>query len=64
MPAKSKQQFKMIVSRRSKYKTKKNTPAKWKWIWEKGWIDDVDYDSLPDTIEESFKEFVKTNLGK
>lgn len=37
MPAKSRQQQKMIFARRGMYKTKANTPDKWKWIWDKGW---------------------------
>lgn len=37
MPPKSRQQQKMIYAKRGIYKTKANTPEKWKWIWEKGW---------------------------
>lgn len=58
MPATSRKQFKLIQARRTRYKTKKDTPKKWKWIWDKEWTD-VDYESLPDeAVTESFKEFM------
>lgn len=37
MPSKSRAQQKMIFARRGMYKTKSNTPEKWKWIWDKGY---------------------------
>lgn len=37
MPSHSRQQQKMIFAKRSIYKTKANTPDKWKFIWDKGW---------------------------
>lgn len=35
MPSRSEKQRKMIFAKRNKYKTKKNTPEKDKWIWKK-----------------------------
>jgi len=37
MPSKSKKQRNWIFHLRGKYKTQKNTPEKYKWIWEKEW---------------------------
>ena len=37
MPAQSKQQLKLIYAIRGKYKTKKTTPKKWKWVWGEEW---------------------------
>jgi hypothetical protein len=37
MPAKSEKQRKLIFAKRGQYKTKANTPAKWKWVWGKEW---------------------------
>lgn len=37
MPSKSNLQRKFIFYKRDKYKTKKNTPEKWKWIWDEEW---------------------------
>lgn len=37
MPAKSKQQLKLIWIIRNKYGTKKNAPKKWKWVFEEEW---------------------------
>jgi hypothetical protein len=37
MPAKSQAQRGLIFSRRDKYGSKKNTPKKWKWIWDEDW---------------------------
>lgn len=41
MPSKSKQQYKFILTKRNQYKTKKDTPDKWKWIWDSEWVDNV-----------------------
>ena len=60
MPAKSQSQRGLIFGKRNQYKTKKNTPKKWKFIWDK------DYENkgkLPDKVKESriydFETFVK-----
>lgn len=37
MPSKSKQQLKLVYAMRTKYKTKADTPDRWKWVWEEGW---------------------------
>jgi len=37
MPATSQAQRGLIFSKRNQYKTKKNTPKKWKWIWDDEW---------------------------
>jgi len=59
MPAKSQAQRGLIFGKRNQYKTKKNTPKKWKWIW------DEDYENkgkLPEKVKESriynFETFV------
>jgi hypothetical protein len=52
MPAKSRQQLKLIYSIRDKYKSETKTPKKWKWVWEEKWTD-VDYKKLPQKVEET-----------
>lgn len=37
MPSSSEKQRKYIFYLRGKYKSKKNTPKKQQWIWEKEW---------------------------
>lgn len=37
MPAKSQSQRGLIFARRDQYGSKKNTPKKWKWIWDEDW---------------------------
>jgi len=37
MPSKSKQQLKLVYAIRGKYKTKKDTPKNFQWVWEEGW---------------------------
>jgi len=65
MPARSKKQFKMIQARRGKYGTKKETPDKWQWIWDKEWTHDIDYDSLPDeSVNEGFIETYQAILDE
>jgi len=49
MPAKSKQQLKLIYVKRGQYQGIEITPDDWKWIWDKEW-DDIDYTKLPDKI--------------
>ena len=53
MPASSKRQLRLIYAKRKHYKTMKNTPKNWKWIWEEGWTK-VDVKKLPQKVEESF----------
>jgi len=38
MPSKSDKQRRFILHLRDKYKTKKNTPEKYKWIWDDDWL--------------------------
>ena len=52
MPAKSRQQLKLIYAIRGKYKSEEKTPKKWKWVWEDKWTD-VNYKKLPQKVEES-----------
>ncbi len=42
MPPASRQQQKMIYVLRGKYKNKKNTPQKHKWVWEEGFSEPLD----------------------
>ena len=51
MPANSKRQLRLIYSKRNKYKTEKNTPKNWKWVWDKEWTD-VNYKKLPEKVKE------------
>jgi len=37
MPAKSKQQLKLIYAIRNKYGSKKKAPKKWKWVFGEEW---------------------------
>jgi ParB-like nuclease domain len=37
MPAKSPQQLKLIWAIRNKYKSKRKSPKKWKWVWGEEW---------------------------
>jgi hypothetical protein len=37
MPAKSQAQRGLIFSRRDQYGSKKNTPKRWKWVWDEDW---------------------------
>ena len=37
MSAKSQLQRKLIFAKRGQYKTEKNTPKQWRWVWESGW---------------------------
>ncbi|HPM74248.1 MAG TPA: hypothetical protein PLA71_00835 [Saccharofermentans sp.] len=62
MPAKSKKQFKLIQAKRSQYETKAATPAEWKWVWDKEWIDGVDYDKLPEGNIMKFEEKIQELL--
>lgn len=50
MPAKSQAQRGLIFGKRNKYKTKKNTPPKWKWIWDDEW---ENKGKLPERVEEN-----------
>ena len=55
MPAKSKQQLKLIYALRGKYKTKEDAPEKYKWAFDKKWTDNVKMKNLP-TYEEFLNE--------
>lgn len=37
MPSSSESQRKFIFAKRGQYKTKANTPEKWKWVWGSEW---------------------------
>ena len=59
MPAVSQKQRGLIFSKRNKYGTKKNTPKKFKWIWDEGWENKGE---LPETSESKlpkFTDFIK-----
>jgi len=62
MPAKSKVQQRLIFSKRSQYKTKKDTPEKWKWIWDKGW-EKVSND-VPNKVKNEIKEMIKKVINE
>ena len=56
MPSRSEAQRKMIFAKRSKYKTKENTPDKYKFIWDKGYENKGE---LPEKVEESlFRKYI------
>jgi hypothetical protein len=37
MPSSTEQQRKFIFAKRGQYKSKENTPDKWKFIWDNDW---------------------------
>ena len=59
MPAVSQSQRGLIFGKRTKYGSKKDTPKKYKWIWDEGW---ENKGSLPEKVKESkifdFKTFI------
>ena len=55
MPAKSKQQLKLIWAIRRKYGKKKNAPKKWKWVFEEGWENKGKLPKKVKKIDENFK---------
>lgn len=63
MPATSQAQRGLIFGKRSQYKTKKDTPKKWKWIWDEEW---ENKGKLPEKVEErriyDFDTFVNEKL--
>ena len=65
MPANSKRQLRLIYSKRNKYKTEKNTPKNWKWVWDKEWTD-VNYKKLPEKVKEhiitKFNDFLNESI--
>ena len=65
MPANSKRQLRLIYSKRNKYKTEKNTPKNWKWVWDKEWTD-VNYKKLPEKVKEhiitKFNRFLNESI--
>ena len=38
MPSKSEKQKRLVYAKRNIYKSKLNTPKKWKWIWNNDWL--------------------------
>jgi len=58
MPSHSEKQRKMIFAKRSQYKTKENTPKKWKWIWEKGW------EKLEESLTSKFNNLYESIISK
>ena len=38
MPSTSEQQRKLVFAKRGQYKTKADTPDKWKWVWNDDWL--------------------------
>lgn len=38
MPSSSEQQRKLVFAKRGQYKTKSDTPDKWKWVWNDDWL--------------------------
>jgi hypothetical protein len=65
MPARSQSQRGLIFARRDQYGSKKDTPKKWKWIWDDDW---ENKGKLPKKVKkkkvvsESLNEFL--SLGK
>jgi hypothetical protein len=59
--ARSKKQLRLIYTKRKTFKTLKNTPNDWKWIWDKEWTN-VNVKKLPEKVKESiitkFDDFV------
>jgi hypothetical protein len=51
MPAKSKSQFKMIQSLRSKHGSKDKASEKDKWVFDSDWTNNVDYDKLSEEFK-------------
>ena len=54
MPSSTEQQRKFIFAKRGQYKSKENTPDKWKFIWDKDW-EKVQERYIPFNFEESTK---------
>lgn len=63
MPAKSQQQLKFIYAIRNKYKTKKEAPKKFKWVFDEEWTD-VKMKELPKVTEGMFSFMKKPDLDK
>jgi len=62
MPAKSKQQLKLIYALRGKYKTKEDAPEKYKWAFDKKWTDNVKMKNLP-TYEQFLNEGAQRDMN-
>lgn len=56
MPSKSKSQFKLVQTLRTKYGKELTTPDKFKWVWKDDWTD-VNYSNLPEVVEKESKIF-------
>ena len=63
MPAKSQQQLKFIYAIRNKYKTKKDAPKKFKWVFDEEWTD-VKMKELPKVVEGMFSFMKKPDINK
>lgn len=61
MPAKSQKQRGLIFARRDQYGSKKNTPKKWKWIWDEDW---ENKGKLPKEVNEYYEELQLKPLEK
>jgi hypothetical protein len=67
MPAESQSQLKLIYAKRGIYKTKENTPEKWKWVWDKEWTN-VKMRKLPKKVKKedfssSLDNYIDKNLN-
>lgn len=67
MPVKSQQQLKYIWAMRNKYGSKKKTPNKMKWVFDREWTEGVKMKKLPIKVKESkilsFDKFVNEEVG-
>ena len=54
MPSKSEKQRRFIYAIRNKYKKKKDTPKKWKWVWNDEWL------KIEENLITSFDLFIKS----
>lgn len=61
MPAKSQNQRGLIFGKRDQYGSKKNTPKKWKWIWDEDWENEG---KLPKKTKKTDESFVANNLDE
>lgn len=37
MPSSNEDQRRLVYAKRSQYKTKSDTPERWKWVWNSDW---------------------------
>ena len=63
MPSKTKKQYRFIKMMQNKYKSKEKAPNKYKWCFDSEWTDSVNYNDLPESVNENinyvlnFEEF-------